>query len=108
MLVFVGFFIRAYALDEESDEYQKFNASPGRIYNLFKRHDITGVNIHREAEEIDEEKFITTMSKWSGKFSTTLRETGIGPGCAYNADHIGLFYTKLPNCLYVPIENHKY
>ena len=45
------------------------------------------------------------MSKWSGNFLTTLKETGVGPGCVYNADQTGLFYTKLPNILYVPIEN---
>ena len=49
---------RAYALNEESDEYQNFDASPGRISNLSKRHDMTGVNIHGEAEEIEEEKCI--------------------------------------------------
>ena len=62
-----------------------------------------GVNLHGEAEEIDEEKFIATMCKWSGKFSTTSKDTGVGPGCVYNADQTGLFYTKLPNRLYVPI-----
>ena len=98
---------RAYALDEESDEYQQFNASPRWISNLLKRHVMTGVNIHGEAEEIDEEKCIATMSKWSGKFSTTLKETGGGPGCVYNADQTGLFYAKLPNRLYVPIEDLK-
>ena len=98
---------RAYALDEESYEYQKFDASPGWISNLLKKHDVTGVNLHGEAEEIDEEKRIATMSKWSGKFSTTLKETGVGPGCVYNVDHTGLFYTKLPNRFYVPIENRK-
>ena len=38
---------------------------------------------------------------------TTLKDTGVGPGCVYNADQTGLFYTKLPNRLYVPIENRK-
>ena len=46
---------RAYALDKESNKYQKFDASPGWISSLLKRHDMTGVNIHGEAEEIDEE-----------------------------------------------------
>ena len=100
--------VRAYALDEESDEYQQFDASPGWISTLLKRHDITGVNLHGESEEIDKEKRITTMSKWSGKFSTTFKETGVGPGCVYNSDQTGLFYTKLLNRLYVPRENHKY
>ena len=68
---------------------------------------MTGVNLHGEAEEIDEKKLITTMSKWFGKFSTTLKETGVGPGCVYNADQKGLFYTELLNRLYVPIENCK-
>ena len=45
------------------------------------------------------------MSKWSGKFSTTLKETGVGPGCVYNAYQTGLLYTKLLNRLYVPIDN---
>ena len=48
------------------------------------------------------------MSKWYGKFSTTLKETGVGPGCVYNSDPTGLFYTKLPNRLYVLIGNRKY
>ena len=47
------------------------------------------------------------MSKWSGKFLTTLKDAGVGPWCVYNADQTGLFYTKLPNSLYVPIENRK-
>ena len=45
------------------------------------------------------------MSKWSGKFSTTLKETGLGPGRVYNENQKGLFYTKLPNRLCVPIIN---
>ena len=44
---------RAYELDEESDEYQQLDASPGWISDLLKRHDMTGVNLHGEAEEID-------------------------------------------------------
>ena len=66
-----------------------------------------GVNLHGEAKEVGKENRIATMSKWSGKFSTTLKETGVGPGCVYNADQSGLFYTKLPNRLYVPIDNCK-
>ena len=96
---------RAYELDEESDKYQQFNASPGWISNLLKRHDMTGVNLHGEAEEMDKEKRIATMIKWYGTFLATLKETGVGPGCVYNADQTGLFYTKLPNILYVLIEN---
>ena len=96
-----------YALDEESDEYQQFDASPGWISNLLKRHGMIVVNLHGKAEEIDEEKRIATMSKWSGKFSKTLKETGVVPGCVYNDNPTGLFYTKLPNCLYVSIENCK-
>ena len=99
---------RAYALDEESDEYQQFDVSPGWISNLLKRHDMTRVNLHREAEEIDKEKRIVTMSKWYGRFLTTFKETVVGPGCVYNADHTGLFYIKLPNRIYVPIDNRKY
>ena len=41
---------------------------------------MAGVNIHGEDEEIDKEKRIATISKWSGKFPTTLKETGVGPG----------------------------
>ena len=47
------------------------------------------------------------MSKWFGKFSTKLKETGVGPRCVYNADQTGLFYIKLLNRLYVQIENRK-
>ena len=57
------------------------------------------VNLHGESEEIDKEKRIATMSKWSGKILTTLKDTGVGPGCVYNANQIGLFYTKHPNRL---------
>ena len=64
--------------------------------------------MHGKSEEIDEEKRIATMSKWSRKLLTKLKETGIGHRCIYNADHTGLFYTKLPSYLYVPIENCKY
>ena len=99
---------RAYALDEYSDKYQQFDASPGWILDLLKRHNFTGVNIHGEDEEIDKEKRIATISKWSGKVLTILKETGVGPGCVYNADQTGLFYTKLPNRPYVPIDNRKY
>ena len=70
---------RVYVLDEESDEYQQFDTSPGWISNLLKRNDMTGLNLHGEAKEIDEEKRIATMSKWSGKFPTTLKETGFRP-----------------------------
>ena len=41
---------RAYALDEEFDKYQQFDASSGWISNLLKRHDMTGVNLHGEAK----------------------------------------------------------
>ena len=68
---------------------------------------MTGVNLHGEAKEIDKEKRIATMSKWSGNFSTKLKEIGVGPGCVYNDNQTGLFYTKLLNRLYVPIENRK-
>ena len=76
-------------------------------FEFIEKHDMTGVNLHGEAKEIDKEKRIATMSKWYGKFSTTLKEIGVGPGCVYNADQTGLYYIKLPNCLYVPIENCK-
>ena len=98
---------RAYALDKESDEYQQFDASPGWISDSLKRHDMKGVNLHVEAEEIEEENLIATMSKWYGKFPTTLKETGVGPGCAYNSYQTGIFYIKLPNSLYVLIDNRK-
>ena len=49
----------------------------------------------------------TKMSKWSGNVSTTFKETGIGPGCIYNANQTGLFYTKLLNCLYILIDNRR-
>ena len=45
-LLFLQEKARAYAFDEESDEYQQFDASPGWISNLLKRHDMKGVNIN--------------------------------------------------------------
>ena len=79
-----------------------FNASPGWIANTLKRHGIIGINLHGEANDLDDAEREKVMLEWTTKkFHPLLEKHNISPECCYNADQTGLFYTKLPNRLYV-------
>ena len=79
-----------------------FNASAGWIQNTLNRHGIIGIKLHGEANDLDDAEREKVMLEWTTKkFHPLLEQHNISPGCCYNADQTGLFYTKLPNRLYV-------
>ena len=81
--------------------YKSFQASPGWLSNVLKRHNKLGVTLHGEASDISPEVRKATMAKWLVLFHAAIEDNDIHPACLYNPDEFGLFYQKLPNRMYV-------
>jgi hypothetical protein len=83
---------------EENDDFQ---ASPSFISRVLQTHNLIGVSLHGEANNMDDEMREGIMLEWQGKFWAKLRDRNIQPECLYNADQTGLFYNKMPNRMYI-------
>ena len=81
--------------------HKDFKCGDWWIQNMLQTYNLTGVNLHGEANDIPEEERSAEMAKFRAKLDSKIKELGIGPECLYNADQTGLFYQKLPNWLYV-------
>ena len=63
---------------------------------------------HGEANEMDENQFQDLIAKWKQEhLKRSITKYGITRDRVYNADQTGLFYNKLPNKVFVSMENAK-
>jgi hypothetical protein len=92
---------------EEDEVYSDFQASPSFISRVLRTHNLIGVSLHGEANDMDDETREGIMLEWWGKFWAKLRDRNIRPECLYNADQTGLFYNKMPNRMYIERERRK-
>jgi hypothetical protein len=86
---------------EEDGVYKNFEASPGFISQVLRDHNLIGVSLHGEANDIDDKEREQTMSAWREKFWKKLRDCNIPPECIYNDNQSGLFFNKMPNRMYI-------
>ena len=83
-------------------QQSNFEASPGWIKNVLERNDRVGINLHGEANDMDDNERAKIMAKWKREeFHSVINKHGIPAERIYNADQTGLYYQKLPNRLYV-------
>jgi hypothetical protein len=67
-------------------------------YPMFSQiHNIIGSNLHREADDMDENERMESMFEWKTIAHQIIEDEGISPERLYNVDQTGLYYTKLPN-----------
>jgi hypothetical protein len=81
--------------------YKNFEASPWFISWVLRDHNLIGVSLHGEANDMDDEEREWIMSAWRGKFWKKLRDRNIPPEWVYNGDQSGLFFNKMPNKMYI-------
>jgi hypothetical protein len=91
----------------DPNDFQNFKASDGYFEKVLKANDLIGVNLHGEANEIDEETAEDEMRKFRVDLKTLMEEHDIGPERVFNADQTGLFYLKLPNKMYCIVAERK-
>lgn len=84
-----------------------WQASNGWISDALERAGRVSIKLHGEANEMTDEEIQLIMTPWKEDFHELLREKGIKAECLYNADQTGLYYQKLPNTLYIDIEEKK-
>lgn len=84
-----------------------WQASNGWIADALERAGRVSINLHGEANEMTDEEIVLIMTPWIDDFHKLLSEKGIKPACCYNADQTGLYYQKLPNTLYIDVEEKK-
>jgi hypothetical protein len=81
--------------------YKKFEASPGFISRVLRDHNLIGVSLHGEANNMDDKEREQIMSAWREKLWKKLCDHNIPPECIYNGDQSGLFFNKMPNRMYI-------
>jgi hypothetical protein len=91
---------------EEDEVYKNFEASPGFISRVLRDHNLIGVSLHDEANDMDDKEHEQIKSAWREKFWKKLRDRNIPPECIYNGDQSGLFFNKMPNRMYID-KNHR-
>ena len=92
----------------EKLEITNFSASRGWLQNVLHRNGFTMVIAHGEANEMDENEFQDQIAKWKQEvLKRSISKYGITRDRVYNADQTGLFYNKLPNKVFVSMENAK-
>jgi hypothetical protein len=78
-----------------------FRASPGWIANCLKRADKISINLHGEAMDLTKKEAEVLMKPWRKKLEEKIEKHNVPTSRIYNADQTGLYYTKLPNRMYV-------
>ena len=79
-----------------------FLVSPRWIQNVLSRNDIIGLNLHGEADDIDDDEREEIMKKQKKEnFFPIIEKHNIDPSRIFNVDQTGLYYTKLLNRLYI-------
>jgi hypothetical protein len=96
-----------WATIEEDEAYNDFKASPGFISRVLKDHNLIGVSLHGEANDMNDEEREGIMADWRVMFWKKLEDRNIGPECLYNGDQSGLFYNKMPNRMYIDKHRRK-
>jgi hypothetical protein len=81
--------------------YKNFEASLRFISWVLRDHNLIGVLLHGEANDMGDEESERIMSAWREKFWKKLHDHNILPECIYNGDQSGLFFNKMPNRMYI-------
>lgn len=79
---------------------EDWNRSAGWVTNVLKRHNLVGITLHGEANDMDDATRRELMKTWLTEFHKLIDDENIEPDCVYNADQTGLYYRKLPNRMY--------
>lgn len=82
------------------DELSSCEASNGWIHKLLHRHNIVGIKLHGEANEISVEEAAQKMDVFRAQLHVVMESLNISLERVFNADQTGLFYQKLPNRIY--------
>jgi hypothetical protein len=77
-----------------------FRASRGFIWNLLNRHELVGVSLHGEKNEVSEEEAEDLMRPFRVELEELVSKYSIPLERIFNADQFGLFFQKLPNRIY--------
>ena len=72
-----------------------------------KRNKKVGIQFCGEANDMTYEDMEIIMSAWHKNFRAKIAEKYTPPECVYNADQTGIYYNKLPNCVYGDEANKK-
>jgi hypothetical protein len=84
---------------EEDEVYKNFEASYEFIRQVLRDHNLIGVSLHGEANDMDDEERERIMSALGEKFWKKLRDHYVPPECVY--DQSSLFFNKMPNRMYI-------
>jgi hypothetical protein len=77
-----------------------FEASNGWIQKVLHRHNILGLRLHGEANEVSEQEAEENMDLFRNELYYLMSTWNVDPERVFNAEQTGLFYQKLPNRVY--------
>ena len=87
--------------------YENFTASSGWLQKVMNRHGFSRINLHGEANDMDDEERRLLMIPFRKKLVELCEDMNVTRDRVYNADQTGLCYQKLPNTLYVKKEKKR-
>lgn len=79
----------------------KWPRSSGWVTKVLNRNGLTGINLHGEGNDMNDDKQQELMNPRLTKFHKLIDDHSIDKSCVYNADQTGLYHRKLPNWMYV-------
>ena len=80
---------------------ENFTASNGCISGVLKRNVKISINLHVQAGDLTGKAAAALMCTWLKGFHNQIDDLSVPRARIYNANQTGLFYTKLPNRIYI-------